>query len=358
MKRTSQWEFQLERGSHTIFYTCIYIHAYASGLEAATGFRFERQRYIFAYPTLQVFLLEKEQRTSARYFMNIIETKRRLTTLYRRCTAYRARERALVKKFTAHSLTTDDTIQEYDTLINTLVGIFTHLTVIPILVLKSIDNARRKGEDTDELRNAERLFLPFRESSRNPLQKTVLAKLWKAVAHATHTAPWHDVSFCTIEEVRDALISGRRLNAKNIQKRKRSCIFEATGEELHFRYGEKLLGQRNTTNVDSVKGQTAFLGLVRGRACMVNRVEDMKKFRTGDIIVSVNATPALNAVLKRAAGIVTNEGGLIAHAAIIAREYKIPCIVGTRNATRVFRDGEMLELNATNGVVQKIKSGQ
>lgn len=59
-------------------------------------------------------------------------------------------------------------------------------------------------------------------------------------------------------------------------------------------------------------------------------------------------------IMKKAVAIVTDEEGLMSHAAIIAREFDIPCIVGTKYATDIFKDGDKIEVNANNGVVRKI----
>mgnify|MGYP001564748046 CR=1 FL=1 len=59
--------------------------------------------------------------------------------------------------------------------------------------------------------------------------------------------------------------------------------------------------------------------------------------------------------MRKAAAFVTDEGGILCHAAIVARELKKPCIIGTKIATRVFKDGDMVEVDATKGIVRKIK---
>ncbi len=59
--------------------------------------------------------------------------------------------------------------------------------------------------------------------------------------------------------------------------------------------------------------------------------------------------------MRKASGIVTNEGGVTSHAAIIAREFSIPCIVGTRKATHVFANGDLLEMRMNHGVVLKLQ---
>jgi pyruvate,water dikinase len=58
--------------------------------------------------------------------------------------------------------------------------------------------------------------------------------------------------------------------------------------------------------------------------------------------------------MKKATGIVTDFGGMLCHAAIISREYGIPCVVGTQKATKVFKDGDLIELNAYNGTARKL----
>jgi len=59
--------------------------------------------------------------------------------------------------------------------------------------------------------------------------------------------------------------------------------------------------------------------------------------------------------IARCAGIVTDEGGITCHAAIISRELKIPCIIGTRYATTLFKDGESIEMDAQKGIVKRTK---
>jgi pyruvate,water dikinase len=67
-------------------------------------------------------------------------------------------------------------------------------------------------------------------------------------------------------------------------------------------------------------------------------------------------TPDFVTAVKRAAAVVTNEGGVLCHAAVISREFGIPCIVGTMIATKVFKTGDMLEVDANSGIVRKIAS--
>ena len=74
----------------------------------------------------------------------------------------------------------------------------------------------------------------------------------------------------------------------------------------------------------------------------------------GEILVAIMTTPDFTPALKKAAAIVTDEGGVTCHAAIISRELGIPCVVGTRIATRTFKNGDILEVDANHGIVRKI----
>ena len=66
-------------------------------------------------------------------------------------------------------------------------------------------------------------------------------------------------------------------------------------------------------------------------------------------------TPEYLPAMEKAAAIVTDEGGINSHAAILSREFGIPCIVGTKIATKIIKENELIEVNANHGVVKKLK---
>jgi len=84
-------------------------------------------------------------------------------------------------------------------------------------------------------------------------------------------------------------------------------------------------------------------------------VKDNHKVNQGDIMIahatSVDSLPPM----KRAAAFVTEIGGLTCHAAVVSREFGVPCIVSLKNATKNFKDGDLVEVNATKGTVKKLK---
>lgn len=109
---------------------------------------------------------------------------------------------------------------------------------------------------------------------------------------------------------------------------------------------------------NELNGQTAFPGKVSGKVKIINVIKDMEKFDQGDILVSRSTNPTLVPAMKKAAAIVTDLGGLTCHAAIVAREMKKPCIIGTKIATKVFRDGDYVLVDADKGIVKKLTKKQ
>jgi pyruvate,water dikinase len=105
---------------------------------------------------------------------------------------------------------------------------------------------------------------------------------------------------------------------------------------------------------EEIVGTIASKGKAKGKVVLVRGVADLKKVEDGDIFVAVTTHPDYVAAMRKAAAIVTNEGGVTCHAAIVSREFKIPCIVGTNIATRVLDDGDLVEVDANLGFVRKI----
>ena len=106
---------------------------------------------------------------------------------------------------------------------------------------------------------------------------------------------------------------------------------------------------------DTLKGQIANKGIVKGPAKIIFGKKDLDKVKPGDILITPMTTPNFIVAMEKAAAFVTDEGGITCHAAIISREMKKPCIIGTKVATQVFKDGDLVEVDAEIGIVKKIK---
>jgi pyruvate,water dikinase len=110
-----------------------------------------------------------------------------------------------------------------------------------------------------------------------------------------------------------------------------------------------------------VKGTPANKGIYKGVARVVRTVfsnksvHEIKKVRKGDILIAETTGPEMMLACQKAGAIVTDEGGLTSHAAVVSRELKIPCVVGTKVATKIFKDGDIIEVDANKGTVRRIK---
>jgi len=110
----------------------------------------------------------------------------------------------------------------------------------------------------------------------------------------------------------------------------------------------------DSKNSSMLSGQTGCPGNVKGFVKII-QPEDVTTttLTSSDILVCDMTTPAYIPLMKQAAGIITDRGGILTHAAIVSRELKKPCLVGTKNATALLRDGDKIALNATDGIVTK-----
>ena len=100
-----------------------------------------------------------------------------------------------------------------------------------------------------------------------------------------------------------------------------------------------------------ISGLGAAPGVATGRVRVLHSPAEGAQLQTGEMLVAPMTSPDWVPTLRRAAGIITDSGGMTCHAAIVSRELRIPCVVGTRDATRVLRDGELVTIDGRRGQV-------
>ena len=157
-------------------------------------------------------------------------------------------------------------------------------------------------------------------------------------------------AFLTLAEIRSQRLPGKA----ELERRDAGfCWLEGeflTRSEAEARYHISLPVE--TVSRRELKGTTAFPGRVRGTVRRVMGHKQLDSMQQGEILVSPMTMPDFLPAMKKAAAIVTDEGGLTCHAAIVARELKIPCIVGMRHATTTLVDGDLVEVDASNATVK------
>ncbi len=173
-----------------------------------------------------------------------------------------------------------------------------------------------------------------------------------------------DILSLTPEEVLQGLKSEKQDDLKKLAQKRRDhgYVITSNKQEITCIWDEiasveTLINQSvpKANSVDhKVKGVTAHPGSVQGRANVIISVKDFHKMKDGDILVTTMTTPDFVLLMQRASAIVTDIGGLLSHAAIVSRELKKPCVIGTKFATQLFKDGDLLEVDATNGMVTRL----
>ncbi len=158
------------------------------------------------------------------------------------------------------------------------------------------------------------------------------------------------------------LAGGKRFAPLELEARAKLSLAYQKGQYYEIKSGasaqkiiDSIFKSQDHSGISDFRGLTASTGKARGRAKLIMSAKEVDKIQPGDILVAVMTRPDYIAGLKKAAAIVTDEGGITCHAAIISRELGVPCIIGTKIATKVLKDGDLIEVNANHGWVRKVK---
>jgi phosphoenolpyruvate synthase/pyruvate phosphate dikinase len=153
-----------------------------------------------------------------------------------------------------------------------------------------------------------------------------------------------------------------KVSPQEAEQRIKSCIWYQKGDLFEQFSGNKanalkdeFLKKYQQQAINDFRGMSASKGVARGRVCIVKSVKDGYKVKKGQVLVAIMTRPDYVPMMKKAVAVVTNEGGVTCHAAIVSRELGIPCVIGTKIATEVLKDGDLVEVNANHGVVKIIK---
>lgn len=170
-----------------------------------------------------------------------------------------------------------------------------------------------------------------------------------------------DIVYLTYLEVMEmAKIGKLPISFKELKKRKeyfadiviKDKFIVLSGKEWQNKL--RSIANKKIKITDEIKGKTAFPGRARGLVKIVLSNEDIKKVKQGEILVAVMTFPHFISAMEKARAFITDEGGILCHAAIISRELKKPCIIGTKIATQILKDGDKVLVDANKGIVKKL----
>jgi phosphohistidine swiveling domain-containing protein len=159
------------------------------------------------------------------------------------------------------------------------------------------------------------------------------------------------------EEIHDFLLSKSKFNTHHLKERKK-CYFMSNDSEMLFgsEAAQKIeeCYKVDLENVNEIRGVCSSPGFAKGKVKVCNGYQDLDKIEIGDILVTGMTLPDYVPAMRKAAAIITDEGGITCHAAIVSRELGTPCVTGTKIATSVLNDNEIVEVDADSGVVRKV----
>lgn len=167
-----------------------------------------------------------------------------------------------------------------------------------------------------------------------------------------------DVDFLRFEEI----VSSTFPNSIEMARRQKGYVlFEGklTTSENVIAFAKSVDIELADNAVDptatELRGQTAWPGSVRGIVRVIYERSQLPEFKAGEILVAPMTTPDFLPAMKIASAFVTDEGGITCHAAIVAREMKVPCVVGTLAATATLHTGDEVEIDTDQGLVRILK---
>lgn len=217
----------------------------------------------------------------------------------------------------------------------------------------------------------------FEKSFLRSLRNTIFMKLYRKDAETfsfyaesfllKELAKRHALSLAEIHKLAPwefvAAARGDKKLLSSLKDRKKYCVIASLSLDSKILTGERAkkfiknlnLGE-NVKNVKEFSGQIACGGKAQGQIKIIHQPGEMAKMNKGDILVASATTPDIMPAMKQAAAIVTDQGGITCHAAIVSRELSIPCVIGTKIATKVLKDGDKVEVNANEGLIKKLTS--
>ncbi len=145
----------------------------------------------------------------------------------------------------------------------------------------------------------------------------------------------------------------RKIGYLSYYDEKTNSVSYAYGEKAN-RIIKKYVDIKVDKKVKEIKGLVTSKGKVTGKVRILSGSRHFDSMKEGEILVTSMTSPEFIVAMRKAAAIVTDEGGITCHAAIASRELGIPCVVATKIATRVLKNGDLVEVDADKGIVRKI----
>ena len=211
-------------------------------------------------------------------------------------------------------------------------------------------------------------LLSYLKVYRKDISFLLVFLTYEFIKQYNNTLKIEEVHFLTLEEVKDLILDRLAVSKAELKLRMSECVTFGkddnviyTGQKVNEIIEQHVAKDEFPSNSDKhqiklIEGTTACLGRtgdwVYGKVKIVNSTADMAKMNAGDILVSVATVPEIVPAMKKAGAIVTDHGGITSHAAIVSRELNVPCLIGTKYATKLFKDGDEVIVCPRHGYIK------
>lgn len=190
--------------------------------------------------------------------------------------------------------------------------------------------------------------------NRNNLMKEITKRLHISQKQLEHMFDMEIINGLTKEKFDINLINERLKGYAVILNPRGVAIVSGANLKKIVRSTKLIAKKKPNSKATNWQGTPANPGKVKGKVKVVLDPSLIGKIKKGNILVTTNTTPAYVVAMKISSAIVTEEGGITSHAAIVSRELGIPCIIGVPDITRILKDGDKVEVDATKGIIRKV----
>ncbi|MFA4818868.1 MAG: PEP-utilizing enzyme [Patescibacteria group bacterium] len=171
-----------------------------------------------------------------------------------------------------------------------------------------------------------------------------------------------DLHYYVFKDILKLIKTGKKLSIKELKQRQSyfAVVWDRQKGTMYVSGGKakKLYNlyqiKPNVKSIKQIRGEAVSAGVVKGKVRVILSAREVNKLRPGEILITTMTSPDFIVAMRKAAAVVTDVGGITSHAAIVSRELRIPCIVGTRIATKVLRNADLVEVDANKGIVKKL----
>ncbi|MBR9699194.1 hypothetical protein GOV09_01940 [Candidatus Woesearchaeota archaeon] len=174
------------------------------------------------------------------------------------------------------------------------------------------------------------------------------------------TIPYDDVAWLTAPLAKELLKTGK-VDLEYVKSLKHSfVIYRIDGRVELFsgkeaeKHHEKFFSS-DAQEVREIEGMVACEGRAKGKVRVIVDPKEMNTMQEGEILVTTMTSPDFVRAMKKAAAIITDEGGVTSHASIVSRELGVPCVIGTKIATKVLKTGDIVDVYANHGLIKVVR---